>query len=306
MRVVSVLNSKGGVGKTTLAANIGVGLARLGYKVLLLDLDPQTNLTFSFYSPDEWDADLRPNRTIKRWFDAQLTDLAAVPRLTNLTVMPPRIADRLNGDAGRLDLLPSHIGLTDLDLQLSREMYSDTSTRGWAHQLRLHRILADALEDDDVADYDFVLIDCAPDFGIVTRIAVVASDCLLVPAKADHLSVLGIGHLLGNIKDLTADYRNFGDAVRPINPRVLGVAFTMVQVYSEKPIASQQKVINTLAKAVNVPIFDTFVRNSPKVASDAVHACIPAILQESDEGEATISADLATLTNEFLRRVESE
>ena len=304
MHVVSVLNSKGGVGKTTLTANIGVGLARLGRKVLLLDLDPQTNLTFSFYSPDEWDAGLRPNRTIKRWFDAQLTDLANVPRLTDLTVAPQRVADRLSGHAGKLDLLSSHIGLTDMDLRLSRELHSDTSTRSWAHRLRLHRILADALEDDDVADYDFVLIDCAPDFGIVTRIAVVASDCLLVPAKADHLSILGIGSLLGNIRDLTDDYRSFGNAVRPINPRVLGVTFTMVQVYSGKPITSQQSVIGTLTKAVNVPIFDTFVRNSPKVVSNAIQTLTPAILLESDESE--ITADLSTLTNEFVRRVESE
>ncbi len=304
MRVVSVLNSKGGVGKTTLTANIGVGLARLGHRVLLLDMDPQTNLTFSLYSTDEWDADLRPSRTIKRWFDAQLTDLAAVPRLTDLGVAPTRIAERLGEGTGRLDLVPSHLGLTDMDLRLSRELHADTSTRGWAHRLRLHRILADALEDDDVADYDFVLIDCAPDFGIVTRIAVVASDYLLVPAKADHLSVLGIGHLLGNIRDLTADYRSFGGAVRPINPQVLGVAFTMVQVYSGKPIASQQLVMNTLTQAVNVPIFEAFVRNSPKVMSNAVQAGTPAILTESDEGE--IAADLSTLTDEFLRRVENQ
>jgi chromosome partitioning protein len=304
MRVVSVLNSKGGVGKTTLTANIGVGLAQLGYKVLLLDFDPQTNLTFSFYSPDEWDTELRPTRTIKRWFDAQLTDLAAVPRLTDLTANPTRIADRLRGSSGRLDLVSSHIGLTDMDLRLSRKMHSDTSTRGWAHKLRLHRMLADALEDDDVVDYDFVLIDCAPDFGIVTRIAVVASDCLLVPAKADHLSILGIGSLLGNIRDLADDYRSFGSTVRPINPRVLGVTFTMVQVYAGKPITSQQAVIKTLSKAVNVPIFDTFVRNSPKVISSAVQAGTPAILLESDESE--ISADLSALTNEFIHRVGSE
>jgi chromosome partitioning protein len=304
MRVVSVLNSKGGVGKTTLTANIGVGLARLGHRVLLLDLDPQTNLTFSFYSTEEWDKELRPNRTIKQWFDAQLTDIASVPRLSKLTTTPTRVAERLKGGDGRLDLLPSHLGLTEMDLRLSRELHSDASARGWAHRLRLHRILADALEDDDVAEYDYVLIDCAPDFGLVTRIAVVASDFLLVPAKADHLSVLGVGHLLANIRDLTDDYRSFGSTVRPISPHVLGVAFIMVQIYSGQPIVSQRSVINTLTKAVNVPIFSAFVRNSPKAASNAVLAGIPAILMESDEAE--ISADLSTLTAEFLRRVESE
>src|SRR5262249_4236860 len=152
-------------------------------------------------------------------------------RLSDLAVMPPLVARRLVGGTGQLDLVPSHLGLTEMDLRLSRQLHSSESPRSWADQLRTHRMLADALEDDAVASYDFILIDCAPDFGLMTRIAVVASDYLLVPAKADHLSVLGIGHLLGNIVDLTEDYRRFGHTVGPINPRVLGVAFTMVQVY---------------------------------------------------------------------------
>ena len=69
MRVVSVINYKGGVGKTTLTANIGAALAFTGRKILLIDLDPQTSLTFSFYRPEEWESQLAETRTIKRWYE---------------------------------------------------------------------------------------------------------------------------------------------------------------------------------------------------------------------------------------------
>ncbi|GAA1814558.1 hypothetical protein GCM10009682_39560 [Luedemannella flava] len=78
-RVVSVLNYKGGVGKTTLTANIGAGLAGRGHKVLLLDLDPQSSLTFCFYRAAEWREDLAEERTILQWFGACLAAGAAQP-----------------------------------------------------------------------------------------------------------------------------------------------------------------------------------------------------------------------------------
>src|SRR5687767_11560153 len=69
MQAISVINFKGGVGKTTLTANIGVDLARRGYRVMLIDLDPQCSLTFSFYTPAEYQASLRGGHTIKNWLD---------------------------------------------------------------------------------------------------------------------------------------------------------------------------------------------------------------------------------------------
>src|SRR5687768_9765770 len=70
MDIVSVINYKGGVGKTTTTANIAAQLAWKGKDVLLVDLDPQASLTFSLVSPDHWEEHLEETRTIKRWFDS--------------------------------------------------------------------------------------------------------------------------------------------------------------------------------------------------------------------------------------------
>lgn len=70
MKVVSIINYKGGVGKTSLTANLGAELAWRGKRVLLLDLDAQASLTFSFISAEEWSKQYASQRTIKAWFDA--------------------------------------------------------------------------------------------------------------------------------------------------------------------------------------------------------------------------------------------
>jgi chromosome partitioning protein len=298
------MNYKGGVGKTTIVANIGARLAQLGHRVLLLDLDPQTNLTFSFYSPDEWAADLAPQRTIKRWFDAQLADRSAVPRLSELVVTPPRLKPFLEGTEGRLDLIASHLGLIDIDMQLSRELYHDDQQRARVQRLRLHRILADAFEDEEMGTYDFVLIDTAPDFGIVNRIAVVASECLLVPARADYLSTLGISHLLGSVHDLVSQYHALSKSVKRIDPALLGVVFTMIQVYSGQPIGAQQNIIKVTEKSVGVPIFNSMLRSSAKAAIRSTLDGVPAILGQRNDSEFVF--ELKALTEEFVHRIESE
>ena len=68
MKIISVINYKGGVGKTTLTANLASELAFRGKKVLMIDLDPQASLTFSFIKPEEWKDEIAPSQTIKNWF----------------------------------------------------------------------------------------------------------------------------------------------------------------------------------------------------------------------------------------------
>ena len=200
MYTVSVINYKGGVGKTTLAANLGAELAFRGCKILLLDLDPQASLTFSFIRPDYWQAHLAKDATIKRWYDSfseqKPLDLASI------IISPKKVIPALGNTQGALDLIPSDLGLINVDLELATELSGASLTQSKLKYLRVHRRLADELAKPEFSNYDFVLIDCPPNFNIVTKTAIVASDYLLIPAKADYLSTLGIDYLQRSLGEL--------------------------------------------------------------------------------------------------------
>jgi chromosome partitioning protein len=303
MRVVAVMNYKGGVGKTTLTANIGALAADRGLRVLLIDLDPQTNLTFSFYSIDDWHERLRETHTIKRWYDEEVPG-RDVP-LADLVVTPERVNAALARSGGRLDLISSHLGLIDIDLELAARLGGattfDSSKRKF---LDLHGCLRQALEADRFTDYDLVLIDCAPNFGLVTKTAIVASEHILVPAKADYLSTLGLDYLAGNCAGLVEQFNDFvnhkrgaGDH-RPIAPGFLGVVFTMVQIYAQQPTSGQQVYIEEVRLNSQVPVLNSYIRNNPRHFGDAGETGVPAMLRTTIEDETVKEFD--QLTDEVL------
>ncbi len=306
MHVVSVMNYKGGVGKTTLTANLAAEIANGGYRVLTVDLDPQANLTFSFFSVEEWTNDLRETRTIKRWYDGDMPG-QDVP-LDELVLTPPRVNERVKDNAGQLDLISSHLGLIDIDLQLAAKLGGTTLAESKRRFLRLHSCLAQALRAPAFRDYDLILIDCAPNFGLVTKTAIVASDFVLVPAKPDYLSTLGIGYLRGSVKKLVQEYNDYvdhepgpGAAGQHIDPRFAGVAFTMTQIHAGKPILTQRMQIENLREADIMPVFDASVRNSPRYFSDAGADGIPAVLQGALNDP--VSVEMRALTEEFVASI---
>jgi chromosome partitioning protein len=191
--VVSVINYKGGVGKTTLAANIGADMAARGRRVLLVDMDPQASLTFSLFRVEEWEAQLAREQTILQWFDVFLR-AGTVGPLRTYVVSPPAVNEVVQPLGGQLDLLASHLGLIEVDLDLAARLGGAQFQKSHPQFLPIHRLLADALSDDGFARYDAVLIDCAPNFNMVTRTAIVASDYLVVPTRPDYLSSLGVDY----------------------------------------------------------------------------------------------------------------
>jgi chromosome partitioning protein len=307
VQVISVINYKGGVGKTTVTANLGAELARRGLKILLIDLDPQSSLTFCFYHPDEWRAALRDEFTIKQWFDS-IKD--SVPRvdLSRLIVSPRPVNTVLGEEAGRLDLIASHLGLIHVDFDLARGIGGKESE----HDPELFRIrgaLADALREPAFAAYDFVLIDCPPNFNVVTQTALLASDYLLIPAKADYLSTLGIEYLYGNVEDLVLRHnehaRRHARRARhtKIEPVIAGVIFTMIQFYANQPIATLQFYIDQV-RSLGVPVFDTLIRENMTAYAGGMPRGVPTVLR--DRIPAQITKELRALASEFLDILHGE
>ena len=162
MRVISLVNQKGGVGKTTTTKNLGAGLVREGKRVLLIDLDPQANLTYSLGIRPEDDDSLKTMYDVLRG-TAQLKDII------------------LTHDNG-LKLAPAHLNLSASELEL-------TSQAG--RELVLKEAIRPVLKD-----YDYIFIDCAPSLGILTLNALTASREVFIPLQTEFLAMQGMSKLL--------------------------------------------------------------------------------------------------------------
>jgi chromosome partitioning protein len=163
---LAVANQKGGVAKTTTVASLGAALVELGQRVLLVDLDPQSCLTFSLgLDPEDLDKSVHQVLLGEVGIDAVLVTVDEGP-----------------------DLLPATIDLAAAEMQLL--------TRTGREQ-----VLRVALEEVD-GDYDWVLIDCPPSLGVLTVAALAAADQVLIPLQCETLSHRGVGQLLDTVHDV--------------------------------------------------------------------------------------------------------
>jgi ATPases involved in chromosome partitioning len=292
VQVVAVINHKGGVGKTTLTANLGAGLAARGQKVLLIDLDSQGSLSVSFFTQTEWMNDLMPSRTIKHWFDGIGTpDEVESPR--ELISTPPRVAEKLARSSGRLDLIAAHRDIADVETQLAADLLADPERFA-----QLHGRLRAGLAHKDMAEYDTVLIDCAPNFGLVAKNAVAAATMLLIPTKPDYLSTNGIDSLGLKIREFIEEFNATG--AEPIQRPPAAVIFTMVQSHDGVPIEAQRSVISRI-EARKVPTFETTMRDSKAVYGPAPEHGVPVIL--AGTGRAA-TRELREMVSELSGRLE--
>jgi chromosome partitioning protein len=302
MRVVAVINYKGGVGKTSLAANLAAELAWRKYNVLMIDLDPQASLTFSFITPDGWEKTFAADKTIKSWFES--FEAGRPLSLVSLIHTPKRVAAQLKG-RGQLDMICSHLGLINVDLELATKLGGASLAQAKKNFIRIHRRLADGLGALDEKKYDVLLIDCPPNFNIVTKTAIIASDYILVPARPDYLSTLGIDYLIRSVNSLIKDYNDFagvesGDKTAKIDPKILGVVFTMIQEYGGGPIGSQRPFMDQVNQMGGVTVFPHYIKRNDSLFADAPQYGIPVVLHGYSSGShQTVVEGLEGVTEDF-------
>lgn len=197
MKVVSVINYKGGVGKTTITANLASEMVCRGKKVLVIDLDPQTNLTFSYMRVEEWSKTYEKEKTIKYWFDSIIDGTRPVPSFKELIVKKSGV-----------DLICSHLGLIDVDIELAAGLSAGTERQHRNNFVKTYSYIKNELNRLK-GQYDIVLFDCPPNFSIVTKNALIASDYYIVPAKMDYLSTLGINQLKNHVVSLVKQFNDY-------------------------------------------------------------------------------------------------
>lgn len=306
MKIVSVINYKGGVGKTSLTANLAAELAWRGRRVLLLDLDPQSSLTFSFITPDDWEKSFAPSKTIKSWFESWDSGSAPLP-LASLIHSPRRVQMILHGK-GVLDLICSHLGLINVDLELATKLGGANIAQAKKNFISIHRRLANGLAPiAEAGNYDVAFIDCPPNFNIVTKTAIVASDYILVPARPDYLSTLGIDYLMRNVTQLVGDYNDYadvqqGDPVDKIMPKILGVVFTMIQEYDGQPISGQRPFIARVKALKGISVFPKYIKRNDTLFADAPQYGVPVVLHYYSSGShKSVVAGLEDIAEEVRK-----
>ena len=304
MEIVAVINYKGGVGKTTVTSNLAGELAYRGQKVLLIDADAQASLTFSFITPDEWDKKYKDTKTIKAWFD-EISQGKEPPPLTDFVVTPLAVNNKLKNlqAGGRIDLICSHLGLINVDLELATLLGGVNLLQAKNNYIKVHGKLREAIAAlAKSTDYDIVLIDCPPNFNIVTKNAIVASEKILIPAKPDYLSTLGIDFLHRSVNELLTEFNEYaeiGKKAEFINPDILGVIFTMIQVTSGEPIAAQRQFI-AQTKRLGVTTFNSFFRENKTIFADAPQNLIPVVLNSySSNTHSGVVTEIKDFVDEF-------
>jgi chromosome partitioning protein len=299
MKIVSMINYKGGVGKTTLAANLSTELAKRGYNVLAIDLDPQASLTFSFMKVEEWKNHYEKNKTIKKYLDDFIEEDIDLD-LNNIIIQLESINEKINGT---FNFICSHLSLINIDIDLAIKL-SGTPKQFKRNFIKVMSIIKRGLKPLN-RQYDIVLIDCPPNFNIVTKNALVASDYYVVPTRLDYLSTLGVNHLVNHINDLVKQYNLFirgtKNELKKINPELIGIVGNMVGIYSSELIEVNKHYLEEIKK-LQFPLFETYIRESKSLFSDNSEYGVPIVLKEATRYN-DIKNELELLTDEFIEKV---
>ena len=218
MKVIALANQKGGVGKTTTAASLGIGLSRRGKKVLLVDADAQGNLTqmLGWPQPDE----LSPT----------LADMMA----KIITDQPIAPGEGILKHREGVHLMPANIELSAMEVTLVNAMSRETVLRQYLSTVQDR--------------YDYALIDCMPSLGMLTINALSAADSVIIPVQADYLPARGLEQLLKTVSRVK----------RQLNPKleVDGILLTMVDnrtVFSREMCQKVRQTYGTRVLMQEIP-----------------------------------------------------
>ena len=255
-KVIALANQKGGTAKTTTTLNLGIGLAHQGRKVLLVDADPQGDLT-----------------TALGWTNADSIPITLETQMKKILQDEPFVYNEgiLHHEEG-VDIIPTNIELSGMEISLVNAMSREQTLKLYLSDLK--------------KDYDYILIDCMPSLGMVTLNALAAADSVIIPVQAQYLPAKGMTQLMQtigkvrqyinpslridgillnivdnrtNLAKSTADAlrKNFGSVIKiyrssiPMAVKAAEVASKGVSIYKYEPSSPVAKAYAEFAKEVS-------------------------------------------------------
>ncbi|MGA2386171.1 MAG: AAA family ATPase [Candidatus Bathyarchaeia archaeon] len=283
-KVISTINLKGGVGKTQMTIALSEFLAlEHRKKVLLIDLDPQTNATVALIDETTWLSKDKRGETLLQLFKDKLEkttkfdiNRAIVKKVSNVA-----------GGINNLDLLPSSLGL--IEIQDSLPLIS----AGRFYVASPVTILKEAI-NDVLENYDYVLIDCPPNLGIITLNGIYFSDYYVIPCIPDILSTYGIPQILNRVNSFKAETK--------IGIEALGIIISMYRAQSRLHDSVIRELKGKVAHSNYPRVFETMIPLTVRTAEAAEFDAQVNTLKQK-YGYGRVYEDYQLLASEFLKYV---
>lgn len=263
--VVSCVNLKGGVGKTALAVNFAAFCGSENLRTLLIDLDPQTNATFSCIGVDEWETHAAKFGTVADLFGLRSHTTAEGSTREVSSIIKEEVFEGV-------DLIPSHLDLFTMDLDLA-------STT--ARETKLRRALQPTFED-----YDIVVCDCPPNLTIPTQNALAMSTHYVVPISPDFLSGLGVGLLITRVRKLCEELEHTLD--------LGGIVISRVG----RPALHREQTVEAIRQTFKGDVLSNEIRERVAV-SEAAAAHKPIFAMK----DVNASSEFSAVSDELLERL---
>ncbi|MCU5047039.1 ParA family protein [Bacillus cereus group sp. Bce006] len=271
-KVISFLNMKGGVGKTTLCKELAYYMANRGEDILVIDIDPQSNCTQSFF--EKYGVET---------FDKDKKRIPGLPSIHNL--YEPKLVDVKKEDI--IKELSPHLHLLPGDLTT---VFMERESNSKYEQRLLHLINDWKLKDK----YHYIFIDCPPTYSFYTSSALMASDYYLVPARPDLYSILGLTLLLDVVETFITEDQSVIMAGR--NLQCLGVVLTMVE--DNEGAKATVKDIKEFTTQKGVYVFEQEFKYYPKLINS------PLSTFTSDRADTNLLQIIDSLNEQFVERIE--